>query len=71
VGPTGQLGVERGKGSSVLVRFAAVEAKIRQGIVRAHEPTGLGEEGDNPGRSGPVRWPGPAGLKSEEKIFSK
>jgi hypothetical protein len=71
VGPTSQLGVERGKGSSVRGRFLVVEAETVQGIGGAHGPAGPGEEGGSTGRSGPAWRHGPAGLKSEEKISSE
>jgi hypothetical protein len=71
VGPTYQLGAERGKGSSVRWRLPVVVAETGQGIGRAHGPARLGEEGGSPGRSRPAWQPGPAGLKSEEKIFSE
>jgi hypothetical protein len=48
-----------------------VEAETVQGISGTHGPTGLGEEGGSTGRSGPAWRHGPAGLKSEEKIFSE
>jgi hypothetical protein len=71
VGPTCQLGAERGKGSSVRWRFPAVVVEIGQGVGGAHGPTGPGEEGGSPGRSRPAWRPRPTGLKSEEKIFSE
>jgi hypothetical protein len=71
VGPTCQLGVERGKGSLVRGRFPVVEVEIRQGVGVAHGPTRPSEEGGNLGRSGPAWRPGLTRLKSEEKIFLK
>jgi hypothetical protein len=71
VGPTCQLGTERGKGSSVRGHFPMVKAETGQGIGRAHGLARSGEEGGSSGRSGSARRPGPAGLKSEEKIFSE
>jgi hypothetical protein len=69
VGPTCQLGAERGKGSLVRGRFPVVEAETEWVIGGANEPAGLGEEGSSLGRRGLVRWLGSAGLKSKENLF--
>jgi hypothetical protein len=69
--PTCQLGVERGKGSSVRWRFPTVVVETGQGVAGAHGPAGPGEKGYSLGRSRPALQPGSAGLKSEEKIFSE
>jgi hypothetical protein len=71
LGPTCQLGVERGEGSSMRGPFPMMEAETGQGIGGAHGATGPGKEGDSLGKSGPVRRLGLARLKSEEKIFSE
>jgi hypothetical protein len=56
-----------GKESSGRAHFPVVEAETEQGIGAARRPARLGEEGGSQGRSGPVRWPGPAGLISNGK----
>jgi hypothetical protein len=68
VGPTYQLGAERGKGSLRRWRSPAMEAEIGRGAGTARGPAGLGDEGSSPGRSWPMRWPGRAGLISIAKI---
>jgi hypothetical protein len=69
VGPTSQLGEERGNGGLKRGCFRAKEVEIGRGVGAAHGPAGPSEEGGSLGRSGPARRPGPAWLKSEEKIF--
>jgi hypothetical protein len=62
VGPTYQLGAKRDKGGLRWGRFPAMEAETGRGTDVAHGPTGPGEEGGSPRRSGPVQRPGLAGL---------
>jgi hypothetical protein len=62
VGPTYQLGMERGKGGLRWGRFPAMEAETEWGASAGRWPAGLGKEGGSPGRSGPGWWPGLAGL---------
>jgi hypothetical protein len=64
VGPTCQLGAERGKGSLRGWRFLAMEAKTGRGASTARGLAGPCEEGGSSGRSGPTRRPGLAGLIS-------
>jgi hypothetical protein len=71
VGPTYQLGTERGKGGLRRGRFPAKLVETGRGVDATCGPTGLDEEGGSPGRSGLARRPRLAGLKSEEKIFLK
>jgi hypothetical protein len=58
VGPTFQLGPERGKGGLRRGRFPAMEAETGHGTGAARGPAGLGKDGNSPGRSGPTRQPG-------------
>jgi hypothetical protein len=48
VGPTCQLGAERGKGGLRWGRFPAMEAETRWGAGATHGLAGSGEEGDSP-----------------------
>jgi hypothetical protein len=68
VGPTCQLGMERGKGGLWRWHFPVMEAKIGRGAGVACGHVGPGEEGGSLGRSGLARWPGLAGLISIGKI---
>jgi hypothetical protein len=67
------LSVRRGEGQRQLSAGALPYdgGETGLGVGGAHGPVGLGEEGGSPGRNGPARWPGPFGLKSEEKIISE
>ena len=56
MGPTCQLGAERGKGGLRGWRFPAMEAETGRGASTARGLAGPGEEGNSPGRSGPARW---------------
>jgi hypothetical protein len=51
-----------GKGSLRRGRFPAMEAETGRGVGAARGPTGPGDEGGSPGRSGPAWRPGLAGL---------
>jgi hypothetical protein len=55
VGPTYQLGTERGKGGLRQGRFPAMDAETGWGAGAAHEPARPGKEGDSLGRSGSTR----------------
>jgi hypothetical protein len=68
VGHNCQVGTERGKGSLRRWRFPAIEVEAGRGTGAAHGLARPGEEGDSPGRSGPTRRPGLAGLISIRKI---
>jgi hypothetical protein len=48
VGPTCQLGAERGKGGLRWGRFPAMEAETRWGAGATRGLAGSGEEGDSP-----------------------
>jgi hypothetical protein len=71
VGPTYQLGAERGKGGFRWGHCPAMEAETRRGTSAACGSTRPGEEGGILGRSGPARLPRLAGLISIGKKIKR